>query len=207
MKYYIFQAINRSIFETILKKDTAKDIWDSMKLKHKGIAKVKRAHLQALQKEFEILQMKAGESVNEYFARTLTIGNKMRIHGEVMPDVTIIEKILRSMTPQFNYVVCSIEESNDVDTLSIDQLQSSLLVHEQRMSGPMIEEQALKATSKKRAGGARGRGRGGFRGRGRGRGMSSFDIVTIAINLDIFNMNVQARRIQQILQNHKKKYF
>ncbi|XP_068498533.1 uncharacterized protein [Phaseolus vulgaris] len=131
VKNYLFQAIDKSISETILKKDTAKDIWDSMKQNHQGTAKVKRAHLQALRKEFEILQMRAGESVNEYFARTLTIANKMRIHGEATPDVTIIEKILRSMTPQFNYVVCSIEESNDVDTLSIDQLHSTLLVHEQ----------------------------------------------------------------------------
>jgi len=99
----------------------------------------------------------------------------MRIHGEAMPDVTIIEKILQSMTPLFNYVVYFIEESNDVDMLSIDQLQSSLLVHEQFYD----EEQALKATSENRAGGARGRGRGRFRGRGRGRGMSSFDKSTV----------------------------
>ncbi|KAL6342888.1 hypothetical protein AAG906_016907 [Vitis piasezkii] len=45
-------------------------------------------------------------------------------------DVTIVEKILQSMTPTFNFVVCSIEESHDIDELSIDELQSSLLVHE-----------------------------------------------------------------------------
>ncbi|KAL6334805.1 hypothetical protein AAG906_021773 [Vitis piasezkii] len=67
-----------------------------------------------------MLNMKVGESVNEYFARTLTIANKMRVHGEKMEDVVVIEKILRSMTPKFDYVVCSIEESNDLDTLSID---------------------------------------------------------------------------------------
>lgn len=181
VKNYLFQAIDRSILETILKKETSKDIWDSMKQKYQGTAKVKRAQLQALRREFEILQMQAGESVNEYFSRTLTIANKMRIHGETMGDVIIVEKILRSMTPKFNYVVCSIEESNDIDTLSIDQLQSSLLVHEQRMSVPVIEEQALKVTSENRAEGSRGRGRGGSRGRGRGRGrgMSNFDKSTV----------------------------
>ncbi|RVX13415.1 hypothetical protein CK203_021053 [Vitis vinifera] len=76
-----------------------------------GTARVQHAQRQALQKEFEVLNMKVGESVNEYFARTLTIANKMRVHGEKMVDVVVIEKILRSMTPKFNYVVCSIEES------------------------------------------------------------------------------------------------
>ncbi|KAM1050050.1 hypothetical protein TB2_031363 [Malus domestica] len=33
-KNYLFHAIDRSILETILKKDTAKDIWDSLKQKY-----------------------------------------------------------------------------------------------------------------------------------------------------------------------------
>ena len=37
-KNYLFQAIDRSTLETILKKDTAKDIWDSLKLKYQGTA-------------------------------------------------------------------------------------------------------------------------------------------------------------------------
>jgi hypothetical protein len=137
-KNYLFQAIDRAILETILKKDTAKDIWDSMKKKYQGTARVKRAQLQALRKEFEILHMKEGESVTDYFSRTLSIANKIRINGEKMEDVAVIEKILRSMTRKFDYVVCSIEESNDIDSVSIDELQSSLLVHEQRMTSHVV---------------------------------------------------------------------
>jgi len=173
-KNYLFQAIDRSLLETILKRDTAKDIWDSLRQKYQGTTRVKRAQLQALRKEWETLQMKTGESVNEYFARTLTIANKKRIHGEKMDDVAVIEKILRSMTTKFDYVVCAIEESNDVETMSIDGLQSSLLVHEQRMNYHTInEEQALKVTYGDTTGG-RGRGRGVFRGRGRGRNNRQF---------------------------------
>jgi hypothetical protein len=178
VKNYLFQAIDRSISETIIMKETSKNIWDSMKQKYQGTTRVKRAQLQALRREFEILQMKAGESVKDYFSRTLTVANKMRTHGENMGDIVVIEKILRSMTPKFNYVVCSIEKSNDIDALSVDQLQSSLLVQEQRMNVLVIEEQALKVTSENRTRG-RGRGRGGFRGRRGGRGVSNFDKSTV----------------------------
>jgi hypothetical protein len=93
----------------------------------------------------------------------------MRIHGERMEDVIIIEKTLRSMTPKYDYVVCSIEESNDLDTLSIDELQSSLLVHEQRISRHTIDEQALQVIHEPQLRG-RGGDRGSYRDRGRGRG-------------------------------------
>ncbi|KAL5544710.1 hypothetical protein UlMin_008494 [Ulmus minor] len=56
----------------------------------------------------------------------MAIKNKMRIHGDKTEDMTIVEKILRSMTPTFNFLICSIEESLYVDELSIEKLQSSL---------------------------------------------------------------------------------
>ncbi|MCI21955.1 retrovirus-related Pol polyprotein from transposon TNT 1-94 [Trifolium medium] len=133
-----------------------------MRRKYQGSTKVKHAQLQALRREFEVLAMKDSESVDEYFARTLTIANKMTAHGERLDQTAVVEKVLRSMT--------SIEESNDVTTLTIDELQSSLLIHEQRMKSTQEkeDEQALKVTNSGRGYG-RGRGRGGFRGRGRGR--------------------------------------
>lgn len=91
--------------------------------------------------------MKQGESISDYFSRTISIANKMRIHGEKIKDVIIVEKILHSMTPKFDSIVCSIEESNDVDKVSIEELQSSLLVHEQKVNYGATEEQALKAST------------------------------------------------------------
>lgn len=97
----------------------------------------------------------------------MEIANKMRCHGEKIEDVTIVEKILHSMTREFNYVVCSIEELNDINDLSLDELQSSLLVHEQKMNRSLTaNEQALKASTTTHSNNSRRRGRG--RGRGRG---------------------------------------
>jgi len=133
VKNHLFQAIDRTIMETILNKDSTKGIWDSIRQKYQGSTKVKQAQLQALRREFELLGMKAGESVDDYFCRTLTIANKMKSQGECMEQTVIIEKILRSITARFDYVVCSIEESNNLTVMTIDELQSSLLVYEQRM--------------------------------------------------------------------------
>ncbi|GAU30667.1 hypothetical protein TSUD_31390 [Trifolium subterraneum] len=173
VKNYLFQSIERSILETILDRDTTRDIWEAMRRKYQGSTKVKRAQLQALRREFEVLAMKDNESVNDYFGRTLAIANHMSAQGERLEQVTVVEKILRSMPSKYNYVVCSIEQSSNVTTLSIDELQSNLIVQEQRMKAHqgISEVQALKITNPGRGNG-RGRGRNSTnasRGCGRGR--------------------------------------
>ena len=130
VKNYLFQSIDKSILKTIIQKETSKQLWDSMRTKYQGNAKVQRAQLQSLRRDFEVLEMKVGKSVTDYFARVMIVANDMRNFGEDMPDVKIVEKILRTLTEKFNYIVCSIEESKDIDRLSVDELQSSLLVHE-----------------------------------------------------------------------------
>lgn len=121
-------------------------------------------------RDFKIIAIKDGETTNEYFARTPAIANKMKIHGEKLQERAVVE-IHRSMTMKFNYVVCDIEESNNVKTLSIDELQSSLLVQEQKMKIHKEEKHVLQVSNGGRTG-SRGRGcavRGGC-----GKGRQSF---------------------------------
>ena len=76
-----------------------------------------------------------------------------------MDDAAIVEKILRSLSPKYDCVVCSIEESKDINELSLDELQSSLLVHEQKMNqSSNTDEQALKASTFTQFSNYRGRG-------------------------------------------------
>ena len=63
VKNYLFQAIDRTVLDTILKKNTAKNIWDAMRKKYEGNARLKRSPLQALRREFETLEMRSGEGV------------------------------------------------------------------------------------------------------------------------------------------------
>nr|GMD28110.1 Retrovirus-related Pol polyprotein from transposon TNT 1-94 [Ipomoea batatas] len=126
-KNYLFQAIDRSILETILCKETSKQIWDSMKIKYQGSTKAKRQLLQSLRSEFETLRMKEGESAIEYMGRLMT-------------------------------------EANDIDKMTLDELESSLRVHEKKFIRQANEgEQALKATTD-------GTSNRSNRGRGRERG-------------------------------------
>ncbi|XP_076909366.1 uncharacterized protein LOC143566591 [Bidens hawaiensis] len=179
-KNYLFQSIDKQILKTMTKNETTKQIWDAMKGKYQGNARVKRAQLQRLRKAFETLEMREGEGVTEYLGRVMTTANEMKDFGEDMTDVKIVEKVLRSLTNSYNFVVCSIEESRDIEDLSVDELQSSLLVHEQKLSRKTPDDQVQKTELDSFGGRGCGRERNYFdRGRGRGRSRPEYDKTSV----------------------------
>lgn len=177
-KGYLFRAIDRITFEQVLDRSTSKVIWDSKKMKYGGNERVKQSLLNTLRRDFEVLEMKKGESIVEYFTRVMSVANQMRSNGEEMPDSKIIQKILRTLTERFTYVVVSIEESKDTSAMTVDELQSSLVVHEQKFKRlDRKEDHVLKVSTES---GTRGRGGRSYgRGRGRGRGRQSFNKATV----------------------------
>lgn len=76
-------------------------------------------------KHFEriwIVKDEYGESITNYFSWTMAIVSKMQIDGDKMKDIIIIEKIICSLKLKLNFIMCSIEESKNIDELSIDKL-------------------------------------------------------------------------------------
>jgi hypothetical protein len=135
VKHYLYQSIDRVTIEQIQDRRSSKIIWESMKKKFGGNERVRKSLLQKLRRDFEILEMNESEKVEEYFKRVLTITNKMRSNGETMTESKVVEKILRTLSEKFMYMVVSIEESKDIESISIDELQASLVVHEGKFQG------------------------------------------------------------------------
>jgi gag-polypeptide of LTR copia-type len=58
---------------------------------------------------------------------------QMKRLDEKIEDVRVVDKILRSLNAKFNYVVVAIEESKDMDSMIVDELNDSLVAHKERM--------------------------------------------------------------------------
>ncbi|KAL1217320.1 hypothetical protein V5N11_027382 [Cardamine amara subsp. amara] len=57
----------------------------------------------------------------------------MRSYGDSLSNETVVSKVLRTLTPKFEYVVPAIMEANDLSTYTFDEMMSSLLSHEDRL--------------------------------------------------------------------------
>ncbi|XP_027190496.1 uncharacterized protein [Cicer arietinum] len=131
--FYIQQSMNSNNFEMISKVSTSKEAWDILVKYYMGDEKTKKIKLQMLRRKYELLQMEDNENVNDYFNRVQTITNQMKTNGEVMTEVVIIGNILRTLTQRYDHIVVAIEETNNLNTMKLEDLQSSIEAHELRV--------------------------------------------------------------------------
>ncbi|GJZ09463.1 retrovirus-related pol polyprotein from transposon TNT 1-94 [Tanacetum coccineum] len=92
-------------------------------------------------KTFKLLRMKDDELVKDYLARMMDVVNQMRLHGEVVKNQKVVEKMMISVPPKFEAKISAIEESCDLDTLTVSELTSKIQAQEQRVS-IRLEEKA-----------------------------------------------------------------
>src|ERR1044072_6172869 len=98
--------------------------------------------------------MKENEKIADFFNRVISHTNSMKSCGETITEVTIVEKILRTLNPRFDHIVVAIEESRKIDELKIEDLQGTSEAHEQRISersASKAADQALQAMISKQS--------------------------------------------------------
>ncbi|KAG6534413.1 hypothetical protein ZIOFF_008299 [Zingiber officinale] len=135
----IHQGVDYSIFGMIANAKTTKVAWDILKLTYKGVDRAQKSKLQSLT-----------ESVEQYFSRLTDLVNKMRLYGDKIGDNVIVEKILRTIPLKYDHVVASIQESHDIEPLTIAKLKSMIESHIDRIEAKMetpANEEALKKKS------------------------------------------------------------
>lgn len=111
-----------NIFEKIVDSMTTKVAWDTLVRCYGGDASVKKVKLQCLCKKYENLIMKNNKKVHAYISRLILITNKIKSCEETLTEESIIEKVFRSLIPQFNYIVEEIEHSKDLSIMRIEEL-------------------------------------------------------------------------------------
>ncbi|XP_020220457.1 uncharacterized protein LOC109803343 [Cajanus cajan] len=146
--YILHQSVDAANFEKISKAETSKEAWEILERVHGGATKTKKVRLQTLRRQYELLSMESNETVVDYITRVQTMVNTMKGLGEKMAELQVIEKVLRTLPMKFDHIVVEIEESKNLEDMSLDELQGSLESHELRLIERGEErknEQALQA--------------------------------------------------------------
>lgn len=87
----------------------------------------------ALRRQLGQLQMEPNETVAQFVNRLTVLTNQMKSYGEAVTDSMKVEKVIMGLTPKFDDLVAAIKQSEDLDTLKLEQLICSLEAHELKL--------------------------------------------------------------------------
>ena len=82
-------------------KKTTKEAWEALKTMFLGADRVKTARIQTLKAEFEALNMKESESVDDFTVKVNNIVSTMRALGDTMEEEYVVKKLLRAVPSKF----------------------------------------------------------------------------------------------------------
>ena len=129
----LHQSVDDAHFEKIAEAKTSQKAWQILEKCHQEADQLKKVRLQTMRRQYELMQMESNEKIAQFFNRILTLTNAMKACGETMADQAIVEKVLWTLTPNFDHIVVAIEESRKLEELKVEDLQGSLEAHEQRL--------------------------------------------------------------------------
>jgi len=111
-------------------KSTAKAMFASLCANFEGNKKVKEAKDTMLVHQYELFKMKDNESIEAMYSRFQTPVSILQILKKIYVSSDHVNKILKSLLARWTPEVTAIEEAKDLNTLSVEDLISSLKVHE-----------------------------------------------------------------------------
>lgn len=131
----IYQGIPEDVLLSLAEKTTAKAAWDAVKTMCLGDERVKKARVQTLKVEFESLSMKENESLDDFFMKLSGLATNIRALGEEVREAYVVKKLLRAVPTKFLQIASTIEQFENLDTMTLEETVGSLKAHEERLRG------------------------------------------------------------------------
>lgn len=102
--FLIHQCVDPNVLEKIIKEENVKRVWEKLNNLYDEYEKLKRVKLKILRKQFKMTRMKEDESISEYLLCMVLLTNQLKECGKSINDLQKIEKVLRSLTANFDYI-------------------------------------------------------------------------------------------------------
>ena len=122
----LFSAVTNEEFKKISSTETTQEAWTILQTTYEGTKTIKDSKLQRLTTSFEEIKMEEDESFDEFYAKLKDIVNSAFNLGETIPKPKIVRKMHRSLPKRFHTKITSIQESKDIDKISLTELVGNL---------------------------------------------------------------------------------
>ncbi|PWA78922.1 zinc finger, CCHC-type [Artemisia annua] len=140
----LYQALTEDVILQVASCKTAKELWESLKKRHVGEERVQQARLQSLMIGFNSLQMKEDETVDAFADKLNGYVTKAKELGKTLDESLLVRKLLDSTPDRFIQIVASIEQTSDLDDITLYEITGKLKAFKERIKlrkGGQVESQ------------------------------------------------------------------
>lgn len=106
-----------------------------MKTMSQGPERMKTARVQSLKADFEAMNMKETDSLDDFYLKLNGVVTNIRALGEKVKESYVVKKLLRALSTKFLQITSTIEQFADLKTMTVVEAISSLKAHEERLRG------------------------------------------------------------------------
>ncbi|MBA0710962.1 hypothetical protein Golax_010203, partial [Gossypium laxum] len=106
----------------------------SRRFTHEGTSRVKEYKISILSFDYELFKAKPEKGIKEMSYRFTHIINSLKTLGKIYPNKEMVKNMLNSIPTSWEPKVMAIEESKDLNSLSLDELIGSLLTYDMKIN-------------------------------------------------------------------------
>ena len=126
----LFNAVTNEEFNKISSIEIAKEACTILQNTYEGMKAVKNSKFQRLTISFKEIRIDDDESFNEFYAKLKDMVNSTFNLGEQIPELKIVRKIFKSLPERFHAKIIALEESKDLDFISLIEMIRNLQTYE-----------------------------------------------------------------------------
>ena len=129
----LLRSVPPEMWQMLGAKNTVKDAWTAVKSMRVGAERVKEANAQRLLREFENIEFKESEAVDDFAMRINALAADLRTSGENLDEIRVVKKMLRVLPKRYTQIAISIETMLDLKELTDEDLVGRLKLAEDRL--------------------------------------------------------------------------
>ena len=129
----ILAGLPEDVLLQVAAKLTAKEVWDSLKLRFIGAERVRAARRATLHGELDRLKMEDGESLDVYAGRLAGMTARLASLGETLSDTELVKKLMETVPGLLFPVVAGIEQFCMLEELTYDKVLGRLRAFDERV--------------------------------------------------------------------------
>lgn len=140
----LLRSVPPEMWQMLGAKNTVKDAWTAVKSMRVGAERMKEANAQRLLREFENIEFKESEAVDDFAMRINALAADLRTSGENLDEIRVVKKMLSVLPKRYMQIAISIETMLDLKELTVEDLVGRLKLAEDRLGVEAVTDKTGK---------------------------------------------------------------